>query len=91
MEWNSLLIVFGSILLAELGDKTQVATLLFATQRGKLEVFIASSVALVISSAVAVLVGTALEQFLPLRIVRIVAGGGFVLLGGLMLWGARGV
>ena len=55
MDWKILLTVFVTVFIAELGDKTQLATLLFAADRGvsKWLVFIGASLALVFTSAIA--------------------------------------
>ena len=77
------LIVFASVLVAELGDKTQIATLLYATEPGtsKLGVFLAAAAALVLSSAVAVVVGTLLGSWISPKILKTVGGLGFLAIG----------
>jgi putative Ca2+/H+ antiporter (TMEM165/GDT1 family) len=77
------LIVFASVLVAELGDKTQIATLLFATDpaSGKLGVFLAAASALVLSSALAVVVGAHAGDWISPKLLRTVAGLGFVAIG----------
>lgn len=77
--------VFGSVFLAELGDKTQLATLLFAAEGAnpKLTVFAASALALVLTSAIGVLAGTAVSQVVSPRALSVVAGVGFIVIG---LW-----
>ena len=79
------LTVFISIFIAEIGDKTQIATMLFATDRsmGKWTLFLVSASALTASSAIAVLGGELLAKVIPPTILRLVAGVGFVLIG---LW-----
>jgi hypothetical protein len=59
--------VFLSVLLAELGDKTQLATLIFATDPGlsRVRVFLAAAAALVTASGIAVIVGAQLSDWLP--------------------------
>jgi putative Ca2+/H+ antiporter (TMEM165/GDT1 family) len=77
------LTVFASVLVAELGDKTQIATLLYAADpaAGKLGVFLAAAAALVLSSALAVAVGAYVGLWIPSRLLRTVAGLGFVAIG----------
>ena len=77
------LAVFASVLVAELGDKTQIATLLYATDpaAGKLGVFLAAAAALVLSSALAVVVGAHAGGWVSPRVLRTVAGLGFIAIG----------
>lgn len=84
MDFRVLLTTFGMIFLAELGDKTQLATLCFAAEsKSRLAVFIGSSAALVVTSLLAVLVGAGLSSVLPTNYVKTGAGVLFVVLG---LW-----
>lgn len=78
-----MLIVFGSVFIAELGDKTQLATLLFAADKeaGKLTVFLGASLALVATSAIGVLAGGLISQYVSPKTLQYVAGAGFVLIG----------
>ena len=86
MDWKLLLTTFGSVFLAELGDKTQLATLCFATGKNTLvPVFIGSSLALVTSSLLACLLGSALTRVLPIRWVHLGAGVIFIVLGALLV------
>lgn len=82
---KSLVLVFISVFLAELGDKTQLATMLFAAdkQAGKLGVFLAASAALVASTFLAVTVGDLITRAVSASTIRIAAGIGFILVG---LW-----
>jgi putative Ca2+/H+ antiporter (TMEM165/GDT1 family) len=77
--------VFVTVFVAELGDKTQLATLLYASDvaNPKLTVFVASATALVVASAVGVLAGSVLGQVVSPRALRWVAGLGFIAVG---LW-----
>jgi putative Ca2+/H+ antiporter (TMEM165/GDT1 family) len=77
--------VFSTIFVAELGDKTQLATLLYASDAShpKLTVFAASAAALVLTSALGVLAGSLVAEHLSPRTVRWVAGFGFI---GVGLW-----
>jgi putative Ca2+/H+ antiporter (TMEM165/GDT1 family) len=86
MDWRLLLTTFGSVFLAELGDKTQLATLCFAAGKNTLvPVFIGSSLALVTSSLLACLLGSTLVKVLPIRWVHLGAGVIFIVLGALLV------
>ena len=83
MNLKILLTVFATVFLAELGDKTQVATLLFSADRqiNKLGVFLAAALALVLSTAIAVAVGGTTSYFFNRRVLLIIAGIGFIAVG----------
>ncbi|MCE9626236.1 MAG: TMEM165/GDT1 family protein [Deltaproteobacteria bacterium] len=87
---KALIPVFISIFLAELGDKTQLATLLFATEKNlsRWQVFLAAAAALTLSSALAVLVGDQVSRFVSPKALKIAAGIGFVAIGGWTLFKA---
>jgi len=82
---RNLLPVFFSIFIAELGDKTQLATLLFATdpQLSRIGVFVASASALTVSSLIAVLLGDQLLRVVSPTLLQTLAGIGFIVIG---LW-----
>jgi putative Ca2+/H+ antiporter (TMEM165/GDT1 family) len=83
--YSGLLAVFVTIFLAELGDKTQLATLLFAAE-GRYHpvlLFLVAGGALIGTTAVAVVLGTAAEQWLAGIPLKLLAGAGFVAIG---LW-----
>jgi putative Ca2+/H+ antiporter (TMEM165/GDT1 family) len=77
------LVVFLSILVAELGDKTQLATMLYATDQSvrPFSVFIAASAALVLSSLIAVLFGGTVGRLVPAATLKLVAGIAFIAVG----------
>jgi putative Ca2+/H+ antiporter (TMEM165/GDT1 family) len=77
--------VFVTVFLAEIGDKTQLATMLFAAEgkSNKWVIFAGSALALVLAAAIGVLVGAQLEKFISPRTLKIVAGIGFIAIG---LW-----
>jgi putative Ca2+/H+ antiporter (TMEM165/GDT1 family) len=83
MDWKLLGIVFGTVFIAELGDKTQLATLLFAADKdvNKWLVFLGASLALIATSAIGVLGGAVISQYVSERTLHIVAGVGFILIG----------
>lgn len=75
--------IFAAILLAELGDKTQLATLLFASDRSvnPILVFAAAALALVTATAIAVLVGHLGARYLEAIPLKLIAGVGFIAIG----------
>jgi putative Ca2+/H+ antiporter (TMEM165/GDT1 family) len=80
---RALWIVFLSVFIAELGDKTQLATLTFSIdqQISKWGIFAASSLALVLSSLIAVVVGSQLTHWINPKMLKIIAGLGFIGIG----------
>jgi putative Ca2+/H+ antiporter (TMEM165/GDT1 family) len=83
MDLKILLTVFVSVFIAELGDKTQLATMLFAADRevSKWTVFAGASAALVVASGIGVLAGSALSDYVSPRTLHYVAGAGFIAVG----------
>ncbi|MEO1135618.1 MAG: TMEM165/GDT1 family protein [Pseudomonadota bacterium] len=81
------LTVFATIFLAELGDKTQLATVLFASDdnKSKLIVFAAAGTALLASTGLAVLAGTAADRYFSALPLKLIAGAGFVIIGVIMM------
>jgi len=59
------------------------------TQVSKVGVFLAASGALVLSTLIAVLVGSQLSQYISPRALKIMAGVGFIVIGTWVLWSAR--
>ena len=85
MDWKIFATIFGTVFLAELGDKTQLATMLFSADRptSKWLVFAASASALVCACAIGVTVGGWFGAHINPKTLKLVAGTGFVLIG---LW-----
>ncbi len=85
MDWKILSTVFVSVFVAELGDKTQLATMLFASDKdaSKLTIFLGAALALVLSSAIGVAAGSLISQYVSAKTLQYVAGIGFV---GIGLW-----
>ena len=90
MDLKALLAIFATVFLAELGDKTQLATLLFAAKnpQAKWLVFFAAAAALVLAAGLGVLAGGWLAQHVNTRALTRVAGVGFILIGAWTLWRA---
>ena len=66
MDWKVFITIFAAVFIAELGDKTQLATMLFAADKdiSKYTVFFAATAALVLASALGVLAGTLLSEYI---------------------------
>lgn len=88
MEWRVLITTFGAIFLAEIGDKTQLAAMTMAAQTKRpLSVFIGATLALACVSALGIVVGGMLGEYLPLEWIKRAAAIMFIIIGVLMLWG----
>jgi putative Ca2+/H+ antiporter (TMEM165/GDT1 family) len=84
MDLKLLLTTFGMVFLAELGDKTQLATFCFAAEsKSRLAVFVGAASALVLTSLLAVLMGCAATKLIPTNYIKVGAGIIFIVLG---LW-----
>lgn len=85
---EKLAIIFATVFLAELGDKTQLATVLFATdgEHSPWMIFAASAAALVLSTALAVLAGHYLGKYLEAIPLQLIAGLGFIAIGSFSVW-----
>jgi len=85
MDLKILFTVFLAVFIAELGDKTQLATILFAADKevNKLTIFLGASLALIATSAIGVLVGGIISQNVNEKYLHYIAGVGFI---GIGLW-----
>ncbi len=92
MELKIFLTVFGAVFLAELGDKTQLATVLFAAEAtvSRWIIFLAASLALVVSSGIGVMAGSFVSQYVEPRYLSYAAGVGFIIIGIWTLWTSGG-
>jgi len=83
MIWKTFFSILVTVFFAEIGDKTQLATMLYATDAkvNKWLVFAAASMALVLAAGLGVLVGAQLERFATPKTLRLLAGIGFVAIG----------
>jgi len=90
MNWTVFLTIFASVFVAELGDKTQLATMLFAADKevSKYTVFFAASAALIVASALGVLAGSLLAEYINEKYLHYVAGVGFIGIGVFTLYSA---
>jgi putative Ca2+/H+ antiporter (TMEM165/GDT1 family) len=85
VNWQAFVSIFATIFIAEIGDKTQLATLLFSADGtvSRWMVFAASASALALASGIGVLVGAQLERFVSPVVLKRIAGAGFIAIG---LW-----
>ena len=83
MDLKILTTVFTSVFIAELGDKTQLATMLFAADKdaSKLTVFCGASLALILTSAIGVAAGSVISQYVDAKTLQFAAGFGFIAIG----------
>ncbi|MCL4424186.1 MAG: TMEM165/GDT1 family protein [Firmicutes bacterium] len=88
MNLKTLFVTFGLIFLAELGDKTQLTTMMLAAQtRSPLSVFLGASLALDLALDCGAVLGGFITNFIPVRYIHMAAGVAFILLGTLLLTG----
>lgn len=88
MSLKVVLSTFALIFVAELGDKTQLTTMVLAAQsKAPVAVFVGAALALVASSLLGVLFGGAITHVLPVRHIRIGAGLFFVAIGVFLVLG----
>ncbi len=83
MHWKTFATVFVTVFIAEIGDKTQLATLLFSAEKevSRWTVFAGSALALTAAAAIGVIVGSQLERFVSPKVLKSVAGVGFLVIG----------
>lgn len=83
MAFKIFLTILTTVLFAELGDKTQLATLLFAANKdiSKTTVFCAAALALIIATGIAILLGNTISKYLNPKILSWLAGIGFIIIG----------
>ena len=88
MDWRIFLTTFGVIFLAEMGDKTQLAAFTMAAQSKRpWTVFIGAALALTAVSAIGVLAGSVLGNYLPVWWIKRAAAVAFIVIGVLILVG----
>ncbi|MAS28665.1 MAG: UPF0016 family membrane protein [Synechococcus sp. TMED187] len=87
MDFPLLASTFVTVFLAELGDKTQLATVAISgTSNRPLAVFIGSSSALVLASLIGALAGGSMASVVPADLLQLLASAGFLLIGIRLLW-----
>ena len=89
MDWRVMLTTFGVIFLAEMGDKTQLATVALAAHYGApLMVVIGTTLGMLLADVPAVFVGNKFAAKIPMKLIHFIAAAIFVLLGVATLLGA---
>lgn len=85
--WKSIVTTFVLVFLAELGDKTQLSTMLLASKSKSIwHVFLGSSLALVLSSLIGVFAGSFIHKHVPPSYIQILSGIAFLIIGALLLF-----
>jgi len=88
MDWKVCAATFGTIFLAELGDKTQLAAIMMTSKTGRpLSVFLGAVSALTAVTLLGVLFGEGLMRVIPEHLIKHIAAGAFIVIGVLMLLG----
>ena len=86
MDFPLLISTFVTVFLAELGDKTQLATVAISgTSNRPLAVFLGSSSALVVASLIGAVAGGSLSTVIPAEWLQLIAATGFLVIGGRLL------
>jgi putative Ca2+/H+ antiporter (TMEM165/GDT1 family) len=79
---------FVLVFIAELGDKTQLSTMILASKSDSIwYVFLGSSIALILSSLLGVFAGSLIHKYIPLYYIQLLSGGAFIIVGILLLTG----
>jgi putative Ca2+/H+ antiporter (TMEM165/GDT1 family) len=87
-KWSAFWTTFSLLVIAEMGDKTQLAAITLAAQtRSPVSVFLGAALALTLVSLIGVGIGTLLGNYLPEKLLHTVAAIAFIIIGLLMLWG----
>ncbi len=88
MDWKIFASAFITLFLAELGDKTQLAVItMTAKTESKLSVFLGASLALIAVTAIGVLLGGVLSEYIPTEWLQRIVATAFIVIGVLMLFG----
>ncbi len=85
MDYKVFLTVFATVFIAELGDKTQLATMLFAADKevSKLTVFFGASLALIVTTFIGVIAGGSICDYVSEKHLHYFAGICFI---GIGMW-----
>lgn len=90
MDLTLLISTFLTVFLAELGDKTQLATVaLSGTSDRPLAVFLGSASALVLASLLGAMAGGSVATVVPTELLQLIASVGFLIIGTRLLLQSR--
>jgi putative Ca2+/H+ antiporter (TMEM165/GDT1 family) len=88
MDWRVFWVTFGTIFLAEMGDKTQLAALTMSAEtRMPVAVFLGAFTALGLATLLGVVFGNYLPHLIPQGLLKKMAGAVFIIIGVLIFWG----
>jgi putative Ca2+/H+ antiporter (TMEM165/GDT1 family) len=88
VDWKVMLSTFGLIFIAELGDKTQLTTMMLAAQTdAPRAVFLGAALALALSALLGVVFGEAVTRVVPAHFIHFAAGIAFIGLGIVLVLG----
>ncbi len=88
MDWQIFWVTFGTVFLAEMGDKTQLAALTLTADKGAPWTILAGAcAALCLATLIGVVVGGVVAQYVPQALIKKAAGTAFVVIGVLILLG----
>lgn len=88
MEWKIFWTAFATLFLAELGDKTQLAVITMTSKtNAAVSVFLGAALALIVVTAIGVLFGSVITQYVPAEWLQRIVAVAFIVVGVLMLWG----
>ena len=86
---GSIVLAVGTaFFLAELGDKTMLATVTLATREEAIGTWLGSTAGMVVADAIAIVIGKHLGTRLPERVIRYGAAAAFVVFGAILIIGA---
>lgn len=88
---GALITVIAAFVLAELGDKTMIATVTLATTREPIGTWLGAVGGEVSADAIAILIGAFLGARLPARAIRIFAAGAFLVFGLILIGEGVGI
>lgn len=85
MDYKIFITIFATVFIAEIGDKTQLATMLFAADRevSKLTVLVSASLALIVATVISVVAGSLVSQYISEKSLHYIAAIGFI---GIGIW-----